>query len=270
MTTRLEDSNQIPPIGLGTWQNDDPKQCAETVENALEMGYRHIDTAQMYENEKHVGKGIRRSSVSEDEIFLATKVSFKNLRPQEVLETARASRERLGVEIIDLLYVHWPAGEYSANTTMPAFDQLVDEGVIRYIGVSNFPQELLEDARDVLNHPIYAHQFEMHPRFPQDELRSYGEKHGIHSVAYSPFEHGEIFDDPILQEIADRLNITVAQVCLAWICSKNAYPLPKATGKQHLRENLDAGDISLPQQAIDRIDEEMKNERYIDPPFAPW
>lgn len=270
MSVELTEHESVPPIGLGTWENEDPEQCARSVQTALEMGYRHIDTAQLYQNENAVGTGIKRSSVPREDIFIATKISFKNMKPEEVVRTARESRDRLDLDTIDLLYVHWPAGEYSAENTLPAFDRLVEEGIIHHIGVSNFTIELLDQARGEVSHPIYAHQFEMHPSLSQRELREYGEKHDILSVAYSPLQHGEILDEPVLTKIANRHGCSPARITLAWIVEKGAYPVPKATGEDHLRDNFQALECLLDREEVNQIDEEINEDRYIDPPFAPW
>jgi len=150
-------------LGLGTWENTEPDQCAESVRTALEAGYRHVDTAQAYENEESVGEGIAAASVPREEVFLATKVDTPNLVGEDVLATTRESLEKLGTEYLDLLYVHWPLDAYDAHDTLAAFQQLYDEGTIRHIGVSNFAPRHLEEARAVLDAPIFANQVEMHP-----------------------------------------------------------------------------------------------------------
>ncbi|MFB6135857.1 MAG: aldo/keto reductase, partial [Halobacteriaceae archaeon] len=138
-------------LGLGTWRNTDPEQCAESVRAALEMGYRHVDTAQGYDNEAYVGDGIERADVPREEVFLATKVSTDNLAHDDVLATTEGSLERLGTDYVDLLYVHWPTDTYDAEETLTAFQQLYDQGAIRHVGVSNFEPRHLDEARDVLD-----------------------------------------------------------------------------------------------------------------------
>lgn len=270
MALSLDDHARVPPVGLGTWKNSDPEQCARSVETAIEIGYRHIDTAQLYENESAVGDGIQAASVDRDELFIASKVTFKKMTYDDVLSSTEESLRKLGLDTLDLMYVHWPAGQYSAEETLPAFDRLVEEGMIRHIGVSNFTEPLLDEAREALDHPIYAHQFEMHPLFPQDDLRAYNDRHDIHTVAYSPFRHGTIFDEPTIQQVADAHDSTSARVALAWLVEKGAYPIPKATGESHLRDNFKALDLSLSDDDVRQIDGIDRVDRYIDPPFAPW
>ncbi|MDX1747903.1 MAG: aldo/keto reductase, partial [Halobacteriales archaeon] len=158
--------------GFGTWDiRGDP--CTDAVESALEAGYRHIDTARMYKNESAVGAGIDRSDVDRESIYLATKVWDDSLAYEAVLHSAEESRQDLGVSTLDLLYIHWPRDTYVPEETLPAFDDLIDRGVIRDVGLSNFTPALLDEARDVLEAPIRAHQVEMHPLLPQTELLAY-------------------------------------------------------------------------------------------------
>lgn len=263
--------DDIPEIGLGTWQNKDPEQCATSVRNALELGYRHIDTAQIYKNEEYVGKGLEQSSVDREDIFLATKVWIENLSPDRVEESTEESLQKLGVDHVDLMYIHWPAGDYDPRRTLPAMENLIENEYTEYIGLSNFTPSQLDEALDVLNKDVLAHQVEMHPHLQQQELHEYCLERDINIVAYSPFRHGTIFDDPVLNEIADAHNATPAQICLAWLTShERVVTIPKATGEQHIRENFEAKDIELTEDEVQKIGELKKKDRYIDPPFGPW
>ncbi|WP_440007211.1 aldo/keto reductase [Halomicrococcus sp. SG-WS-1] len=258
----------IPSPGLGTSGNDG-EQCAETVATALEMGYRHVDTAQMYDNEAAVGEGIERSTVDREDVFLATKVHPENLAPDDVRETTEASLDRLGVDAVDLLYVHWPMDAYDPETTLPAFDDLREAGATRHVAVSNFTPALLDEARETLDAPVVANQVELHPLFQQDDLRAYAREHDLTLVAYAPLMRGEAGDVPELREVAAEYDATPTQVSLAWLQSKETVvPIPKATGEEHLRANLDVPDLDAEDVAtIDAIDRE---ERLVDPDAAPW
>ena len=261
----------IPRVGLGTFNNTVPNECVETVRSALEMGYRHIDTAIAYDNEREVGDGIRQASVDRDDIFLASKVWRDKMAPEAVLSETKASRERLGVDTIDLMYVHWPAETYVAEETLPAFDELVDKGVISHIGVSNFEPDQLTEAQDILDAPIYANQVEMHPFCPQHELVERAQQDNHWLVAYCPLARGAVFDHPVIVDVAKEHDITPAQATLAWLLTKeNVIPIPKATGNGHLRENLAATDVSLSSSAVSRIDAIETRERQVDPAWAPW
>ena len=268
----------LPSPGLGTSGNDDPEECAATVERALEVGYRHVDTAQMYDNEAAVGEGLRRATggpepgegIPREEVLVASKVHPDNLAGEDVLATTEDSRERLGVETIDLMYVHWPVSAYEPGETLPAFDRLRDEGTIRHVGVSNFTPELLDEAREILDAPIVAHQVEMHPYLPQEELVDYARRHGHALVAYSPLAQGEVLDDPVLREIAEAYDATPAQVTLAWLHAKDAVvPIPKGRG-DHVDENYAARELDLDDEDLARIDAIDRRERIIDPDEAAW
>ncbi|MDB2282856.1 aldo/keto reductase [Halorubrum ezzemoulense] len=263
----------MPPldlsIGLGTSGLDDPETCTDTVAAALDAGYRHVDTAQMYDNEAAVGEGIAASDVDRDDVVVATKVHPENLAPDDVRETARASLDRLGLDRVDLLYVHWPIRAYDAETTLLAFDELRDEGVTDHVGVSNFTPDLLREAREILDAPIAAHQVECHPRLRQPELRALADEFDHRLVGYSPLGRGEILDDPAILEIAERNDLSPAIVALAWALDRGIVPIPKGRG-DHLRENLRAVDVDLPDEDLDEIDALDPGERQIDPDDAAW
>ncbi|RRJ33148.1 aldo/keto reductase [Halocatena pleomorpha] len=259
----------MPMLGLGTWQNDDPEQCVETVRTALEMGYRYIDTAQAYDNETSVGEGIRASAVDRDEVFLATKLWYDQLDRDTIVESAQSSVDRLGVDTIELLYPHWPAGSYDAEETMDGFAELVDTGVIERIGLSNFTPELIDEARSVSDEPIFALQVECHPLLQQEQLREYCADAGIELVAYSPLARGAVFDVPEIEEIAQKHGVSQAQVSLAWLGEHGITAIPKATGQEHLRDNLAAATLELDAEDVQAIDDIDREERQINPSFAP-
>jgi len=261
----------LPALGIGTYENTDYEVCANSVETALNAGYRHVDTAEGYDNEAAVGDGIVTSGVDREDVFLATKVSPDNLAYDDVLDHARASIDRLGVETLDLLYVHWPIRAYDREGTLAAFDELYDDGLIRNVGLSNFTPELLVEALDRLDAPLFAHQVECHPRLQQAELRALAREHGHHLVAYSPLAKGAVTDVPVLREIAADHDATPAQVSLARLRSKpSVTPVPKSTSRAHLRENLAARDLELDPEELARIDAIVDERRCVDFPDAPW
>ncbi|MFA9426913.1 aldo/keto reductase [Natronorubrum sp. A-ect3] len=260
----------MPMLGLGTWQNEDPEQCAESVRTALETGYRHIDTAQIYENEAAVGEGIAAADVDREKVFLATKIWISSLESDDVLETARESLDRLGVEYVDLLYVHWPARTYDPEDTLEAFSELYDEGLIENVGVSNFEPEQLEEAIEICDAPILANQVELHPMLPQQELQKTCEQHDVELVAYSPLARGQVFDQPVMQEIATKHDASEAQVSLAWLREKGITAIPKATSEAHIQDNWASLTLELDQEDIDAIDSIEERSREVDPDFAPW
>jgi diketogulonate reductase-like aldo/keto reductase len=259
----------MPMLGLGTWQNDDPEQCAESVRTALEMGYRHIDTAEAYGNEDAVGEGLARADVPREDVFLATKVWISSLAHDDVLSAAERSLDRLGVDSVDLLYVHWAAGEYDPADTIPAFNELHDEGNIERFGVSNFEPHHVETAREHAAMPVFANQVELHPLLPRPELREFAAETDLQLVAYSPLARGRIFENDTITEIADAHDVSPAQVSLAWLREKGVTAIPKATGEDHLGDNLASLDLDLSGEDVAAIDDIGLTERQIDPDFAP-
>ncbi|UPV76236.1 aldo/keto reductase [Halorussus limi] len=261
----------MPRLGLGTWENTDGETCAESVRQALEMGYRHIDTAQAYDNEEYVGQGIADADVDREDVFLATKIWTSNLSYDDVIHTAKESLDKLGVDYVDLLYVHWPANEYDPEDTLPAFDQLHDDGLIENVGVSNFEPRHLDEAREILDAPVFANQVEMHPMLPQDELVEYGRENDVNLVAYSPLARGEVFDVPEIQEVAEKHDASAAQVSLAWLLQRDGVAaIPKASSEDHIRDNWGALDLELDDEDVEKIESIDRRERRVDPDFGPW
>jgi len=263
-------SNDIPMLGLGTWENEDPDACATSVETALEMGYRHIDTAQIYGNEESVGAGLAAADVDREEIFLATKVWIDDLDHEGVIETTDESLDRLGVDSVDLMYVHWPSRTYDAEETLAAFNELHADGKIDRIGVSNFEPDQLREAMELSDAPIVANQVECHPLLQQDELREVAAAEGVELVAYSPLARGDVFDVPELQEIADDHDASAAQVSLAWLRQQGVTAIPKATSEAHIRDNWQSLALRLSDDEIDRIESIDQTGRRVDPSFGPW
>lgn len=262
--------NGIPAIGLGTWKNTDFGDCVGHVRNALDMGYRHIDTAQYYDNEEAVGEAIRTSQIPRQDIFLASKVWFDKLAYEDVIRTTKASLARLGVDRVDMMYVHWPAGEYDPEETLEAFADLRDDGLISHIGVSNFTPELLDEAQEYSDVPIKANQVEMHPLLQQEALREYCARNDIVLVASSPLMHGDVGEVNAIREVADRYDTTPEQVALAWLLEKDVVVIPKATSRDHLRANWNSQFLELDEDTIAKIDGIEREQRLGDPPFAPW
>lgn len=258
-------------LGYGTYELDDPDECVSGVAHAIDSGYRHIDTAQMYENESDVASGIEQSALDREDAFVATKLSPGNLGYDDAIRTARKSRDRLGVDTIDLLYVHWPIRSYDPTETLPALDKLVEEGVIEHVGLSNFRPDQLDRARESLDAGIFAHQVECHPLLQQDTLREYAREDDHWLVAYSPIARNDVADVALLQAIAANHDATPAQVSLAWLLSKESVaPIPKAAAHDHVTQNWAARDLELTPAEIDQIDALDHQERVVDFDAAPW
>jgi 2,5-diketo-D-gluconate reductase B len=259
----------MPMLGLGTWENEDPQQCADSVETALNLGYRHVDTAQIYGNEDAVGDGIAAADVDREDVFLASKVWINELGDEDVITSTKESLRKLGTEYVDLMYVHWPAGDYDPEETLPAFAELRDEGLVERIGVSNFEPDHLDAARDVLDDGPFANQVEMHPLLQQPELREYAEEHGVELVAYSPLARGKVFDVPELNGIAEKHGVSEAQVSLAWLRELGVTTIPKATSEAHIRDNWESLGVELDEGDHDRIGAIDRTDRRVHPDFGP-
>ena len=265
--------DSLPSVGLGTWQNIDPDQCARTVANALEMGYRHVDTARFYGNEEHVGEGIAAAGVPREDAFLASKVhpEAEGAAYNEVYDGIEKSLSLLDVDALDLLYIHWPVGNYEAEETLAAFADLVDDGLVRHVGVSNFDRALVEEALEVLDVPLFANQVERHPLLPQEDLVAHAQEHDYDLVAYSPLGRGDALSLPAVEAVAEKHGVSPAQACLAWVTHpENVVAIPKATGEGHLRDNLGAADLELDAEDVERIDGVDRRERFVEREGAPW
>ena len=262
----------MPMLGLGTYEMDEYDECVEAVRQALDVGYRHVDTAEGYDNEEAVGDAIAEADVDREDLFLATKVSPDDLDFDHVLTSAEESLDRLGVESADLLYVHWPLGEYEAEDTLDAFAELREEGMIDEIGVSNFTVDLLEEAIEVSEEPIFANQVEMHPLLPQTELQQFCAQDDVdvELVAYSPIARGDVSDVDALQDVAEKHDATPQQVSLAWLREKEVTAIPKATSEDHLRENWLSLGVELDDEDMEKIDGIDERRRIVDPDEAPW
>jgi len=259
---------EIPSIGFGTADLEDD-ECVEAVIQALKTGFRHIDTAQWYRNERQVGDAIAGSPIDQSEVFIATKLGPKNLGYQDVLTTVDESLRRLGVDSIDLLYIHWPSHAYDPEETLPAFDELRETEKIDRIGVCNFLIEQLEEAQSILDSPLSVHQFEHHPLFQNTEHVEYCLENDITPVGFSPLARGQALEKEVIREIASARRITPAQVCLLWARERAVIPIPKAR-ESHIQENYQSTDKDLTDEDMERIDSIRQSGRLSNPEWAPW
>ena len=242
---------KVPTLGLGTWRLSG-EECRRTVERALALGYRHIDTAQMYRNEDEVGKGMQRSAVNREEDFLTTKVWPSDFSYGRVIETTRGSLKRLRTDRVDLLLMHWPSRGVPLEETLGAMRELQEEGSVRHIGVSNFPPSMVEDA--ARHAGIFCNQVEYHPHEAQDELLEQAREMDYLLTAYRPLSKGAILNDETLQEIGDAHGKTPAQVALRWLIQQEKVAaIPKAASEDHLRSNFDVFDFKLSREEMERI-----------------
>ncbi|QLG64146.1 aldo/keto reductase [Halorarum salinum] len=263
-----------PAPGLGTYRNTDHDECVGSVRTALEVGYRHVDTAEAYGNEAAVGEGIAAADVDVDDVFLATKVLHPRFTDDYsaagIEANVRSCLERLDVDSVDLLYgVHWPAGDYDPGTTFEVCARLHDEGLFDRLGVCNVTVDGIEEAREASGVPITALQVEMHPLLPQRELREHCEDAGIDLVAYAPLGNGRVLEVSEVREIADERGVSPARVSVAWCLAKGVVPIPKATGRDHIEDNWRARELDLTDAEVERIDAIDGTERQYSPDYAP-
>ena len=256
----------VPALGFGTWQLE-PDVAYDAVRTALEVGYRHVDTAQLYGNEEAVGRAIADSEVDRDDVFLVTKVAPDNAPPEAVRSSTRESLERLGTDHVDLLLLHWPSDAAPLEQTMAALTRLEEEHRTRYIGVSNFPSQALDRAAHLA--PIVTDQVEHHPYLAVDAIRATADEHDLFVTAYSPIARGRVTDDPVLTEIAEAHDRTPVQITLAWLLRSGVAAIPRSRRPEHIAANFDVFDIALSDEEAARIDDLACDLRLIDPPFAP-
>jgi len=240
-------------VGVGTWQMDSDT-AYNSVSMALEEGYRHVDTAQLYNNEAAVGRALTESSVEREEVFLTTKVNPKHRQTADIVESAKESVDKLGVETVDLLLIHWPHPLADDEIVVNALNQCFDEGLTRYIGVSNYGTERLDFVQEISNEPIFTNQVLFHPWWPQRDLLRYCQQNDILLTAYSPLANGGALSDSVLREIGDKYGKTPAQVAIRWaIQHENVMTIPMSTSRNHLAQNIDIFDFLLTQAEHDRI-----------------
>lgn len=259
----------MPEIGLGTYRLYG-RECEQTVRKALDIGYRHIDTAQMYKNEKEIGDAIYTSGVEREDLFLTTKIWHTNLEHDDVLQSVEDSLRMLKTPYVDLLLVHWPTEHFSVEGTFKAMLTLRDQGKAMNVGVSNFPLSLMKEVVEEYRLPIFTNQVEFHPFLDQLDLLDYSYDHDFLITAYSPLAQGEVNRSKTINEIAEEYGKTPAQIALRWLIEQeNVVAIPKASSENHLRDNIDIFDFKLSDEHFDAIDQLEKNKRLVNPSFAP-
>jgi diketogulonate reductase-like aldo/keto reductase len=234
---------QIPIIGLGTWTLQG-RDCARLVEQAIRIGYRHIDTAQMYGNERAVGEGVRASG-QRSEVMVTTKIQPQQLAPHELERSVKESLAQLRLDVIDLLLIHWPNPRVPLIETLGAMAKMKREGYARAIGVSNFTVALLDEANKVTSEPLVCNQVECHPYLDQDKVFAACRRHGMAMVAYSPIARGQAKADELLARIGEAHEKTAAQVCLRWLTQQGIVVIPRTARIERLEENLNILDFDL-------------------------
>ena len=259
---------RIPLVGLGTWALRG-RDCARLVEQAIRIGYRHIDTAQMYENEAEVGEGVRASGLR-SEVMVTTKVQPTLLAPPDLERSTKESLARLRLDHIDLLVIHWPNPRVPLAETLGAMAKMKQEGYTRAIGVSNFTVALLDEANRVSPEPLVCDQVECHPFLNQDKVIAACKRHGMGLVAYSPIARGGAKGDKVLERIGQAHNKTAAQVSLRYLVQQGIAVIPRTSKRERLEENFAIFDFNLSDAEMREIHElSGNNDRIVDWSWSP-
>jgi diketogulonate reductase-like aldo/keto reductase len=243
---------KIPLVGLGTWDLRG-RTCARVVEQALRLGYRHVDTAEMYDNEREVGEGVHASGVKRNDIFLTTKIWPSHFAPRELERATRECLVRLRLSEVDLLLLHWPNPQIPLAETLGALCQVKRDGLARHIGISNFTVALIEQALTITSEPLVCDQVECHPFLDQSKVIAMCRKHGMVVVAYSPIARGNIRDDKVLARIGAAHKKSAVQVCLRFLVQQNIVVIPRTSKMERLSENASIFDFKLSKVEMDEI-----------------
>jgi 2,5-diketo-D-gluconate reductase B len=235
---------RIPLIGLGTWDLRG-KVCARMVEEAIRLGYRHIDTAAMYGNEAAVGEGLRASGVPRDEVFITTKVWSSDLRARDFERSTKDSLAKLKLPNVDLLLIHWPNPSIPLKETIGALCKMKREGLARHVGVSNFTVALIDEAMKLSAEPLVNNQVECHPYLDQSKVIAASRKAGMTVTAYSPIARGRVEGDNVLTRIGNAHGKSAAQVCLRYLVQHDVIVIPRTSRSERLAENLAIFDFKL-------------------------
>ena len=259
---------QLPRLGLGTWKLNGAEGQA-SVESALGLGYRALDTAMRYENEEIVGAGLKASGLKRGDVFVTSKVWWENLGPGQIRAACEESLHKLGTDYLDLYLVHWPARDMDLPRVMQDMARLKEEGLARAIGVANFPPGLLRQAI-ATGVPIAANQVEYHVLLSQARLLEITRPAGITLTAYSPIAQGRLVDDARVAAIAARHGASAAQVALAWLLRQEGVAaIPKASRPETQKANLAALELRLTAEDVAALDALPKDQRFVNPGFAP-
>lgn len=267
LTTR--NGLDLPCIGLGTWPMTGA-ECTKAVRQALELGYRHIDTATAYDNEAAVGQALRESDVPRDAIHLTTKVWWDKLEPNAMRQSLEDSLRLLGTEQVDLFHIHWPAKGMDLARSIDTLVALRDEGKARCIGVANFPLGLLRQVVEELGAPLSAIQVEYHVLLGQQPLLDYARKHDLLLTAYTPLARGRAAEPQAIRDIAAKHGVLPSQVALKWLLDQDGVAvIPKASSRENQLANLAALEVRLDDQDRALIAALPKDQRVVSPDFAP-
>lgn len=262
----LKNGNKIPALGLGT-SGLRGEECTKVVKQALELGYRHIDTADMYGNHRAIAEALNESEIDRDELFITSKIQSQDLESKQLFKSAARLLTELDIKYFDLLLIHWPNPDIPVEESLKAMQELKKDGRARNIGVSNFTIPLLKETLEHYPDLVTVNQVEFHPTLYQKDLLDFAFKNDVILTAYSPLAQGEVFHNSVLKDLAEKYDKTPAQLALRWLIEKNIAAIPKASSKAHLKNNLDVFDWNFPVEAAREMELLDQNNRLIDPGY---
>ncbi|TCT11635.1 diketogulonate reductase-like aldo/keto reductase [Natranaerovirga pectinivora] len=259
----LNNGVNIPKLGLGTFQSIESIGKI-AVKEALNFGYRHIDTAKAYDNEATIGEAIRESNVPREEIFIVSKVRNNDQGYDTTLKAFDETLDKLGFDYLDLYLIHWP--KRKSKETWRALEEIYNTGKVRAIGLSNFKTHHIEDIMSIAKITPMINQVEYHLKLQQDDLQEFCKNHKIQLEAYAPLMRGEILNIPLLQELANKYNKTVAQIALRFILQKEIVAIPKSVKPHRIEENAHLFDFSIAREDMDKLITLNENKRFYSDP----
>lgn len=262
----LKNGNEIPALGLGT-SGLRGKECTKVVKKALDLGYRHIDTADMYGNHQAIAAALNQSDIKRKDLFITSKIKSEDLKYDDLKKAAERLLNELDIEYFDLLLIHWPSPEIPVEESLKAMKELKESGKTENVGVSNFTIPLLEEALEYDSNLITVNQVEFHPTLYQKDLLNFAFKNDVILTAYSPLAQGEVFNNSVLKDLGEKYDKTPAQLALRWLVEKNIAAIPKASSKAHLKNNLEIFDWDFPVEAAREMELLDQNNRLIDPSY---
>ncbi|MCL4398166.1 aldo/keto reductase [Patescibacteria group bacterium] len=262
---KFKTGTEIPALGFGTWQLEGEK-VAEPLSIALEVGFRHIDTAWIYANQNEIGKVLQDSKIPRQELFVTSKVWTTQLRKQDAVNSCKETLEQLRLSYLDLFLIHWPNKDIPIRETLEALEQLKEEKLIRDFGVSNFNIARLTEALKYSSE-IVDNQVEFHPSLNQKELKSFCDKNNILMTAYSPIAQGQDLKLPGVSKLADKYKRTPSQIIINWLISKNIIAIPRSGDREHIADNFHSLDFQLSEEDTQIIDNIGGENRLVNPKF---
>ena len=265
-TINLSNSKAIPILGFGTAGLTD-KVCQRSVEAALEVGYRHIDTANYYQNQYEIAKVIKKSGVKRKDLFITSKVFYYDLEPEKVKEVCNKCLEELQTDYLDLFLIHWPNKNIPLRDTLQAFVELLEKGLIKSMGVSNFTMNHLVECLET-GVPVVNNQLEFHPSLNQKELKNYCDEKGISVTAYAPLAQGQDLKLKVIKDTAKKHGKTPGQIIINWLVSKNIITIPRSSDPKRIKENWNSLNFSLTKRERFQMENLDKGNRIVNPKFA--